>query len=201
MARMLDFGFATHRDICAELDGGLRRQRLAQMLSQRELAARVGLSAGTVKTLEATGAVTLETLMRTAYALAWADDFAPLFEFTIKGIALRPPTGIALLRLPVAISAFPASTGRSARTSPSSSRAQRSLTLRPVCSPSHPVTLYTEGFRHFASFMTAPVASGMSNWPGGIRNRRKCATFHGARRTRVTDAGASETRQNACDRL
>lgn len=64
------------------------------------------------------------------------------------------------------MAAFPASTGRSARTSPFSRRAQRSLTLRPAYSPSHQVTLYTEGFSHFVTSMTAPVASGGSKIAG-----------------------------------
>ena len=67
---------------------------------------------------------------------------------------------------PTTMSAFPASTGKSARTSPFSRRAQRSLTLRPACSPSHQVTLYTEGFSHFVTSMVAPVASGGSNITG-----------------------------------
>ena len=77
---------------------------------------------------------------------------------------------------PATMSAFPASTGRSARTSPFSRRAQRSLTLRPACSPNHHVTLYTEGFSHFVTSMTAPVASGgskIAGWDSHPQERRR----------------------------
>jgi hypothetical protein len=42
------------------------------------------------------------------------------------------------------------------------------------------VTLLTEGFSHFVSSMTAPVASGWSGWPGGICTHRKTPPWHGA---------------------
>ncbi len=72
-------------------------------------------------------------------------------------------------RLPGARSAlFPSSLSlpridwQVARASPFSKLAQRSLTLQPVRSPSHPVTLYTEGFSHFVTSMTGPMATGWS---------------------------------------
>lgn len=95
------------------------------------------------------------------------------------------PSRVQPCSSPATISAFPASTGRSARTSPFSRRAQRSLTLRPAYSPSHQVTLYTEGFSHFVTSMTAPVASGGSkNRRAGFAPAGKAPPFHGARRTR-----------------
>src|SRR5271155_3652231 len=46
--------------------------------------------------------------------------------------------------------------------------ARRSLALRPAHSRRHLyVTCYTEGFSHFVTSMTAPVASGWSVSPGG----------------------------------
>ena len=59
--------------------------------------------------------------------------------------------------------------------------AQRSLTLRPAHSPSHLVTLYTEGFSHFVTSMTAPIASGWSNIAGWVSHPLRNAVF--ARRT------------------
>jgi len=95
------------------------------------------------------------------------------------------PSRVQPCSSPATISAFPASTGRSARTSPFSRRAQRSLTLRPAYSPSHQVTLYTEGFSHFVTSMTAPVASGGSkNRRAGFAPAGKAPPFHGARRRR-----------------
>ena len=71
----------------------------------------------------------------------------------------------ALLISPV-LSAFPAMAGRSACATSFSRIAQRSLTLRPAHSPSHLVTLYTRGFSHFVTSMTAPIASGWSTLAG-----------------------------------
>ena len=87
---------------------------------------------------------------------------------------------------PTAVSDFPASTGRSSCTSPFSRLAQCSLTLRPACSSSHLVTLYTEGFSHFVTSMTAPITSGWSKLRRvGFAPTGKAPPFHGARRTRV----------------
>jgi hypothetical protein len=61
-----------------------------------------------------------------------------------------------------AVPAFPAWVDGSACATSFSRIAQRSLTLRPAHSPSHLVTLYTRGFSHFVTFMTAPIASGWS---------------------------------------
>ena len=71
-------------------------------------------------------------------------------------------TGDTALLIPPALSAFPALADGSACATSFSRIAQRSLTLRPAHSPSHLVTLYTEGFSHFVTSMTAPIASGWS---------------------------------------
>lgn len=82
------------------------------------------------------------------------------------------------------VAAFPASTGRSARSSPFSRLARHSLALWPACSPSHLVTLYTKGFSHFVTSMTAPIASGRSErGRAGFAPAGKAPTLHGARRT------------------
>ena len=54
----------------------------------------------------------------------------------------------------------PASTGSPAHASPFSGLAQRSLTLRPACSPRHFVSLYTRSFSHFVVSIIALSASG-----------------------------------------
>ncbi len=61
-----------------------------------------------------------------------------------------------------AVSTFPVLANGSACATTFSRIAQRSLTLRPAHSPSHQVTLYTEGFSHFVTSMTAPIATGWS---------------------------------------
>jgi len=74
-----DFGLATHREIARELGSRLRAQRLRQLLAQDELAARAGVSASALKTLESSGRSTIETLIRVAAALGLQADFASLF--------------------------------------------------------------------------------------------------------------------------
>ena len=85
-----------------------------------------------------------------------------------------------------AVSAFPDNVVGSACTSSFSRVAQRSLALRPAHSRRHQyVTCYTEGFSHFVTSMTAPVASGWSVWPGGTCTHWKAPPFHGARQAAV----------------
>ncbi len=81
------------------------------------------------------------------------------------------------------MAAFPASTGRSARASPFSRRAQHSLTLWPACSPRYLVPLYTRGSSQFVTSLTAPVASGRSESDRvGFAPTGKAPPLHGARR-------------------
>jgi hypothetical protein len=64
--------------------------------------------------------------------------------------------------------AFPERVVGSACTSSFSRVARRSIALRPAHSRGHQfVARYTEGFSHFVTSMTAPVASGWSESPGG----------------------------------
>ena len=80
-----------------------------------------------------------------------------------------------------AVTAFPDNVVGSACTSSFSRPAQRSLALRPAHSRGHLyVTSYTEGFSHFVTSMTAPVASGWSGWPGGACTHWKAPPCHGA---------------------
>ena len=58
-----------------------------------------------------------------------------------------------------------------------------SLTLRPACSLS-PSDLYTEGFSHFVTSMTVPIATGRAKEAGRVSAPAgKAPTLHGARRT------------------
>lgn len=85
---MLDFAFATHQEICAELGLRLKRQRLVQALTQKDLAERAGVALGTVKNLESKGVTSLESLIRIVTALDLRDELATLF-------ALQAPKSIA----------------------------------------------------------------------------------------------------------
>ena len=80
-----------------------------------------------------------------------------------------------------AVSAFPDNVVGSACTSSFSRFAQRSLALRPAHSRRHLyVTCYTEGFSHFVTSMTAPVASGWSGCRVGLSptGKRRLLTAH-----------------------
>ena len=79
------------------------------------------------------------------------------------------------------VSAFPASTGRSARASPFSRLAQRSLTLQPVRSPSHLVPLHRrlQPLRYLHDCSDCYRLERKS--PGGFRTHWKSAAL--ARRT------------------
>ncbi|MFT5697859.1 MAG: transcriptional regulator with XRE-family HTH domain [Desulforhopalus sp.] len=84
---MLDIGFSTCEEVCKELGARLKAQRLVQMLTQEELAARAGLSIGTVKNIENKGQSSIESVVRLALALGLADHFQELFNVQVKSIA------------------------------------------------------------------------------------------------------------------
>jgi transcriptional regulator with XRE-family HTH domain len=84
---MLDFEFATHEEICAEIGRRLKSQRLAQNLLQKDLAARAGVSPGTIKNLESKGQASLESWTRIVMALGLADELVPLFA--LKQTSIR----------------------------------------------------------------------------------------------------------------
>jgi len=87
VTKILDFGFATANEICVELGARLKAVRLAQGLLQVELAARAGLSRGTVNTLEQTGKSTVASLVRVVQALGLVDDLQDLFKLKTRSIA------------------------------------------------------------------------------------------------------------------
>ena len=90
-------------------------------------------------------------------------------------------TGRRLRSSHPAVSAFPENVVGSACTSSFSRLARRLLALRPAHSRRHLyVTRYTEGFSHFVTSMTAPVASGWSVSPGGACTHWKAPPSHGA---------------------
>lgn len=84
---MLDFKLASASEVCEHLGQRLRAQRLAQLLTQADLAARAGVSTGTVRTLENTGLVSADSLVRVALTLGLANTLQPLFELPQLSIA------------------------------------------------------------------------------------------------------------------
>src|SRR5580704_5341516 len=89
--------------------------------------------------------------------------------------------GVVLAQNRPSVSAFPERVVGSACTSTFSRLAQRSLTLRPAHSRGHHRDPLTEGFSHFVTSMTAPVASGWSGCRVGLAPTGKVPPFHGAR--------------------
>lgn len=83
----MDPALATPNEILHELGGRLRQQRLAQQLSQQELAAMAGVALGTIKKLENSGGSSLETVVRVVQALGLADELQPLFVLKRNSIA------------------------------------------------------------------------------------------------------------------
>lgn len=84
---MLDLGFSTCEEILREMGGRLRAQRLAQDITQEDLAGRAGVSVGTVKNLERSGVSSLETVIRIVQALGLTDQLQSLFEVQRRSIA------------------------------------------------------------------------------------------------------------------
>lgn len=83
----MDFRLAHSDEILREVGARLRAQRLAQGLRQDELAAMAGVSLGTVKSLERTGATSTETLIRIAQALGLTEQLQSLFLLPRQSIA------------------------------------------------------------------------------------------------------------------
>jgi len=73
--------------MCRELGKRLRMQRVAQRLTQQELAVRAGVSAGTVKNLERKGQSSMESAIRIAMALSLTDELRPLFKLRVRSAA------------------------------------------------------------------------------------------------------------------
>lgn len=95
---MLDFEFATQAEICQEIGARLKRQRLAQLLSQREVAARAGVSVAAVSKLEGKGLSSLDTLVRITATLGLVDQLASLFQLQVRSIAEMERNEIAQSR-------------------------------------------------------------------------------------------------------
>jgi transcriptional regulator with XRE-family HTH domain len=98
MIYAMNFDLATHQEISQALGQRLHTQRLAQNLSQAELAARAGVGLATLKRLEQSGACSMEALIRVAQALGLAGGFEALFVLTIRSIAQMEQAGVGSAR-------------------------------------------------------------------------------------------------------
>lgn len=81
------FSLSVPDEILSELGARLRAQRLAQALSQRDLAQMAGLSLGALRKLETDGQCSLETLIRVVQALGLTDELENLFLLQHQSIA------------------------------------------------------------------------------------------------------------------
>jgi len=81
------FALALPAEIQQALGFRLRTQRLAQELSQRDLAQMAGLSLGAVRKLEQDGQSSLETLVRVVQALGLVEELEDLFVLKRRSIA------------------------------------------------------------------------------------------------------------------
>lgn len=84
---MLPFNLATYTEMGKELGQRLRAQRLAQLLSQEEVALRAGLSGSTIKNLESKGQASLESVLRVVMALGLTHELQEIFSLKVQSIA------------------------------------------------------------------------------------------------------------------
>lgn len=94
----MTFHISTSTEILQALGARLREQRLAQSLTQRELAQMAGLSLGALRKLESDGQCSLETLVRVAQALGLLDNLDDLFVLKRQSIAQMQQADIASRR-------------------------------------------------------------------------------------------------------
>jgi transcriptional regulator with XRE-family HTH domain len=83
---MLEFGLATCKEAAEQLGARLKAHRLTQLLSREELAARAGVSRGTVRNLELKGQASIESALRIVIALGLADQLQSLFKPQLTSI-------------------------------------------------------------------------------------------------------------------
>lgn len=77
---MIDFEQKTAREIAAETAARVKRRRKEAHLTQKELAARSGMSYSSYKRFEQTGEISFTSLIAIGIALRKESDFDQLFE-------------------------------------------------------------------------------------------------------------------------
>jgi transcriptional regulator with XRE-family HTH domain len=83
----VSFSLSIPAEILSILGARLRTQRLAQALSQRDLAKMAGLSLGALRKLEHDGQCSLDTLVRVVHALGLVEELEDLFVLKRQSIA------------------------------------------------------------------------------------------------------------------
>ncbi len=84
---MRTFNLLSSRSICADLGARLKRLRLAQNLSQQQLAQMTQSSLSSVRRLESQGQGGFEFVVRVAQALQSIDQLEDLFAPSVQSIA------------------------------------------------------------------------------------------------------------------
>ena len=77
---MINLYQKTWSEINNEIAGKIIRLRKRKKISQKELAARSGVSLGSVKRFEQSGEISLQSLSKTAIALGVEDELLNLFD-------------------------------------------------------------------------------------------------------------------------
>ncbi|QTK83049.1 Hypothetical protein AT6N2_L2421 [Agrobacterium tumefaciens] len=76
---MLAFKISSPVEVIRDLADRMKRRRIQQGLTQRELAARSNVSYGSLRLFEETGKISLESLVKIAFALEAEAEFERLF--------------------------------------------------------------------------------------------------------------------------
>lgn len=91
---MLAFKMTSPSEVIRGLSERIKRRRIDVGLTQRELAARAGVSYGSLRLLEETGKISLEALVKVAFVLEGEGEFDRLFPprppQTIDDVIDRP---------------------------------------------------------------------------------------------------------------
>ena len=83
---MLDLSFSKPAEIVKRLCDRLRSERLAQQLTQAEVAGRAGVATNTVSSLEAGRNVGFENLVRVAMVLGRGQELEALFQPKVESL-------------------------------------------------------------------------------------------------------------------
>lgn len=91
---MMAFNMSSPAEVMADLAERAKRRRIDSDLTQRELAAKAGISYSSLRIFEDTGKASLETVVRIAFVLGAEAEFGQLFPSmaprTIDNVVDRP---------------------------------------------------------------------------------------------------------------
>lgn len=91
---MFAFSMTSPAEVIGELSERMKRRRIDAGLTQKELAARAGVSYGSLRLFEETGKISLEALVKIAFVLEAEAEFGHLFPpsppKTINDVVGRP---------------------------------------------------------------------------------------------------------------